>query len=188
MEFTPRNEDGPAMDVPYMDEARAADGWQGQGTTLSYERLKSQIADAISRLGGVVHRFQRGDYVMEGGLTRAGLQIHYSLEGPGGAMVYGRLDVAALPTKRPKQRDRGGSIFRGRQEKALTMAMYNMAAVLRAQWVLKQLNPGYVPLLPWLLDKKGRTLTQSYADAGMSPALMPPKGDWIEGEVREMGR
>jgi len=187
MEFKPEGTEGPTSNVPYLDEARAADGWQGQETNLSYDRLKSELTGVMARLGGIVHGFQRGIYTI-GDHDRAGVQVRYSVEGPGGAMIYGRLDVAALPIKEPtRNRYDAGKILRGRQEKALAMALYNVVHSLRAQWVLKQLNPGYIPLMPWLLAKGGHTLSELYADAGFTKALMPPKAEkFVEGNFREV--
>lgn len=185
MQFIPDEEDGPTLTVPYFDEARKEDGWQGQGTTRSYDSLKSALTQAIARLDGVIHTIQRGTYEI-GGFERAGAQIHYSIEGPGGQMIYGRLDVAALPIKEPKRTSRYQEVMRNRTEKALAMALYNVIEALRAQWVLKQMNPSYVPLMPWLLAKGDKTLSESYREAGIGLALPAPEGK-PPGDVFEEG-
>jgi hypothetical protein len=185
MDFVPDTDQGPTIDVPYYGEARAEDGWQGQGTTRSFDALKSEITQAMSRLGGVVHGFQRGTYML-GKLERAGVQVHYSVEGPDGKMIYGRLDVAALPVQKPAQRINWKETMRRRMEASLSMALYNVAQALKAQWVLKQLNPSYMPLMPWLFGKGDKTLSEIYLDRGYLKALMPPKaGDFIEGDFKD---
>jgi len=187
MQFIPNNDQKPTIDVPYFDEARSADGWQGHTTTLSYDRLKSDVTNAIARLGGVVHSFQQGTYEIEK-KVRMGVQIHYSIEGPNKQMIYGRLDIAALPVKEPKRRSNWRGTKTNWEEASLRMAMFNVVQVLKAQWILKQMNPDYVPLMPWLLNDKGRTITELYTSAGMGNLALPkPKTDEaIMGEFREM--
>jgi len=182
--FEPDENDAHTLDVPYLDEARAADGWKGISTTLSYDRLKSEVVSAIARLGGIVHGFQRGTYRI-GDVERAGCIIHYSIEGPGGQMVYGRIDIAALPVKEPSRRHNWQEVLRRRHEQSLRVALYNVARVLEGQWVLKQLNPTYVPLIPWMLASGKKTLNELWLEAGMTPQLAPPKTDFIEGEYSE---
>lgn len=43
-----------AADVPYFDDVSSDAGWQGQATTKSIETLKSEIVQAVCRLGGLV--------------------------------------------------------------------------------------------------------------------------------------
>jgi len=188
MEFVPTDSEGPASDVPYYGETRADDGWQGQGTTRSYDTLKGDVTRAMARLGGVVHGFQRGMYQI-GKLERPGVQIRYSIEGPAGKMIYGRIDVAALPVREPKQRGSYRRIKENRHELSLAMALYNVVQALRAQWVLAQFNPGYVPLMAWLLVKGDQTLTQLYSTGASVGRLLPAprkgKADVVEGNWRE---
>lgn len=186
MKFTPEDNGNPILDVPFYDEARAADGWQGQSTTRSFNTLKSDLANTIARLGGVVHRIQRGSYEI-GGLAREGAQVHYSIEGWDGQMIYGRIDVAALPIKKQSQRSGWQQRLRKKQEQSLCMALYNVIEALRAQWVLKQLNPSYVPLMPWLLNRENQTVSEAYLEAGINKALpAPEQGEFVEGEAREV--
>jgi hypothetical protein len=132
MEFVPDKDEGPTIDVPYFGEARSADGWQGQGTTRSYMTLKSEVANAVAQLGGVVHGIQRGTYEI-GGLERAGAQINYSVEGPNGVMVYGRMDIAALPVQKPTRRSGWEKTLRKRHDSSLSMALYNVVQALKSQ-------------------------------------------------------
>jgi len=186
MEFIPNGDDGISLDVPYFGEARSADGWQGQSTSRSYDTLKSDVTKALARIGGVVHSIRRGTYNI-GGFIRAGAQIHYSIEGVGSNMHYGRLDIAALPVHKSTRGD-WQKIQRKRQERSLCMALYNVIQALQAQWVLKQLNPAYVPLMPWLLADENRTISQIYLESGITPALPPPseEGETIVGEFTEV--
>ena len=193
MNFVPDGKASQLLRVPYAGEARAADGWQGQDTGRSIETLKSDVVVAMGRLGGVVHGFQRGSYRVDD-QDRAGVQISYSVEAPGGKMVYGRLDVAALPVRQPARHRNAQRILDRRNEAALAMALYNVVQTLRAQWVLAQLNPGYVPLMPWLLGDKGKTLTEMWTTGAAAGRLLPApsekgkgksKGGVVEGSFRE---
>jgi len=188
MQFIPDEEDGPSLDVPYFGEARAEDGWQGQSTKRSYNTLKSDVTKALARIGGIVHAIKRGTYEI-GGVERAGAQIHYSIEGIGSQVHYGRIDVAALPVHKSNRGD-WRKILRKRQERSLCMALYNVIQALKAQWVLKQLNPAYVPLMPWLLADDERTISQAYLEAGIGKALALPApseaGETVIGEFTEV--
>jgi len=189
MEFIPSGDNSPVSDVPYFGEARAEEGWQGQGTTRSYGVLKSDVVKIFARLGGIVHCIQRGIYKI-GQFERGGVRIDYSITGPGEQMLYGRLDVAALPVKKPKQRANSRAVLQARMDKSLCMALYNVCQALKAQWVLKQMNPAYVPLMPWLLVKGEQTLTELYGTSSL-PMLDAPKsegeGEVITGEFVEVG-
>ena len=50
-----------AVDVPFYDDVSSEGGWQGQSTTKSIDTLKSEIVQAVSRLGGLVVGFQKGN-------------------------------------------------------------------------------------------------------------------------------
>ena len=175
MEFVPTDDKTLITDVPYFGEARAEEGWQGQGTTRSYGVLKSDIVKMFARLGGIVHGIQKGIYKI-GQFDRIGVQISYSITGPGGRMLYGRLDVAALPVKKPKQRSNSVAVAKSRMDKSLCMALYNVCQALKAQWVLKQMNPAFVPLMPWLLVDGDRTLVELYRESSL-PMLEAPRAE-----------
>lgn len=183
MEFIPENDKGPISDVPFYGEARSSDGWQGQSTTRSFGALKSELSQAFTRLGGVIHSIQRGTYKI-GDFDRAGAQIHYSIEGPNGQMVYGRMDVAALPVHNPKQSSRRREILSKRNEASLSMALYNVIEALKTQWVLKQLNPSYIPLMPWLLADNDRTISQAYTELGLGTKRLPAPDGIVDGDFR----
>lgn len=57
-------------EVPYYEDVSSKDGWQGQQTTKSMERLKQEVTDAVERLGGVVRSFQSGTFMMGGDEAR----------------------------------------------------------------------------------------------------------------------
>jgi hypothetical protein len=178
MSFIP---DQPKMqvDVPYFEEARSEDGWQGQATTKTIEKLQDEITKVISRLGGIVTGYQRGTFQMEK-YIREGFQIHYAIHAPNGMLVPGRLDIAALPVHYKYDSKR--------KDKSLRMALYMLREALDGMWFLQKLSPGYAGLMPWMLGEGGKTVTQMWAESATMSNLLPPgESEFVEGEVREIG-
>lgn len=164
-----------AKDVPFFEQARESDGWQGQATTKSVERLKSEVTESITRLGGFVSGFQQGTFQIES-QTRQGFQIHYSLAAPDGRFVPGRLDVAALPVK-----DKWNN---AKKEKSLKMALYMLRGSLDGMWLFQQLSPGYAPLMPFMIaNNEGKTISQLWAESPVMNNLLPPgDAEFIDAE------
>gem|GEM_PF-1748413 len=193
MEWTPDENQPAALDVPYVDDLRKADGWQGHSTQKSYETLKSEVTEAISKLGGTVHGIQRGEFTINK-IKRPGVIIRYSLEGPDGQMAHGRFDMAGPPFKKVTHAGSHTATYReqtrARREKSVVVGLYNVIASLRAQWVLKQLNPAYAPLMPWLLADGDHTITERFTMAGLGQIQLPePREggeDALTGEFKEV--
>ncbi len=172
------------QDVPYYEDVKAEGGWQGHGTGKSMQSLQSEITEAIGRLGGMVVGFQQGNFG-----KRQGFRINYTLQRPDGSMWPGELDVAALPVKDEHKRRKG---LDTRREKSLKMALYMLRVALNGSWFLKQLSPGFNPLMPWMImsSKDGKKYTISSAFQGMMAGenLLPePEHDEeaVEGEFSE---
>lgn len=179
MDFIPEQAEQQAKDVPYFDDVTAQDGWQGHTTNKGIDTLKSEIMVSISRLGGLVTGFQRGAFVI-GDKKRDGFQIHYAIEMPDGAMLQGRLDVAALPVR---DRHRQRRSLDTRREKSLKMALYMLRNALDGTWFLQQLSPGYAPLMPWMLERaSGKTISQLWSERAFNNLLPPGDGEFVEGE------
>ncbi|MCK4817812.1 hypothetical protein KA005_18725, partial [bacterium] len=113
MEFIPE-QPSKALEIPYFDDVTSEGGWRGMSTGKSIETLKSEVTQAIARLGGVVAGFVRGKMITPDGLERGGFQIHYAIEAEGGKMIPGRLEIAALPV-REKRRMRPGTLERKKE-------------------------------------------------------------------------
>jgi hypothetical protein len=194
MEFIPEQE-SKALAVPYFDEVTAEGGWRGMSTGKSIETLKSEITQAISRLGGVVAGFVFGKMVTPEGVERGGYQIHYAIEAKGGKMVPGRFDFAALPVRQKSRRSRAGSLER-QKEKSLKMGLFMARDALVGLWFLQVLSPGFAPLMPWMIvgsGKNARTLTQLWSESPVMKQLLPPDGsefekddDAVEGSFKEV--
>ena len=181
MEFVPDEHEPAALDIPYVDELRKVDGWQGHNTTKSYETLKTDVTNAISRLDGVVHSIQRGAFTINN-TERPGVVVNYTLEGPDGKMAYGRFDMAGPPFKPVTHVGKHTKTYdeqtRARRDQSVRVGLYNVVLALKAQWVLKQLNPAYAPLMPWLLTDGNRTITERFTAAGIGNIQLPePRND-----------
>lgn len=167
-----------SLDVPFFEDATSKDGWQGQATTKNIDRLKAEIVQAITRLGGTVTHFQRGRFQTEQ-RAREGFRIHYVIDAPGGGLLSGRIDVAALPVKDDW---RARQSLEKRTQQSLRMALYMLRTALDGTWCLQQLSPGYAPLMPWMLADGEKTVTQLWQESPAMQNLLPPgEGEFVEG-------
>jgi hypothetical protein len=185
MNFIPETPKDDHPEVPFFDDVTSEGGWQGHSTSKSIDTLKSEISQAIPRLGGLVGGFQRGTFII-GDRKRAGYQIHYHIERPDGQLVRGRIDVAALPVKEDRRLRRS---YDARRQKSLKMALYMLWVALEGTWFLQQLSPGYAPLMPWMLADGEKTITELWSESATMGNLLP-RGDSefevTEGEYREI--
>lgn len=174
MDFIPEQTEAQTA-VPFFDDVTSEDGWRGHTTGKSIETLKSEIIVSISRLGGMVVGFQRGAFVIND-QEREGFRIHYTIEQPDGGLWPGRLDVATLPVKDDHRRRRSLETRRG---KSLKMALFMLREALDGTWFLRQLSPGYAPLMPWMLEREsGKTFTELWSESVLSGRMLPaPSGD-----------
>jgi len=165
--------------VPNYEDVTSAQGWQGQTTTKSIETLKSEISQAISRLGGMVTGFQKGKFQV-GEQERQGYRVTYSIDDSNGHMIPGRIDIAALPVRRNPY----GS-YESRCEKSLKMALFMLRDSFDGLWFLQKLSPGFAPLMPFMLSGQGdMTISQLWSESAVMKNLLPPgDNDFIEGEV-----
>lgn len=172
MNFTPHQPE--AKRVPYFEDVRASDGWEGQGSEKSIDTLRAEVAEAVQRLGGFVAAFREGNFEIDG-LNRPGLQLYYTIAG-----APGRLDIAGLPCRNPANERRS-------RNNSLKMALYMVRNALNGMWFLQQLSPGFAPLMPFMIaDRNGNTVSQLWAQGSGMAALLPPSdSDFIEGEAHE---
>ena len=177
MNFIP-NQPSKALSVPYYEDVTGDDGWQGQRTEKSVDRLKSEVVEGVTRLGGFVSGFTMGTFQIDG-LERQGCQVFYSITANNGRFVPGRLDIAALPV-----RDKYSST---KKDKALRMALFMLRDALNGMWFFQQLSPGYAPLMPFMIgNSEGKTISQLWAESPVMNNLLPPgDAEFIEAEVEE---
>lgn len=180
--FTPKQQQSQSVTVPYFEDARASDGWQGQSTTKTLDKLQDEIRAALGRMGGAVSGFQSGTFNVNG-QVREGYQIHYAIHTANGGWAGGRFDVAALPIRTKRGNARA---VKARQDAALKMALYMACRAIEGMWFLQQLSPGYAPLMPWMLNDKGETVSELWARSSvMSNLLPPPDAEFVEGVIVE---
>jgi len=174
--------------VPYFDDVKASDGWEGHTTGKSLDKLQSEIATNLSLVGCIFTGCQKGSYG-----DRHGFQIHFAMKAEGGQGIPSRLDIACLPLnprKRIHTRRRGKGSGDWRIEATQKMALYMTAKAIKGMYFLNVMSPAYIPFLSLMLDKKGQTLGQQWIQAGQLSALLPPPmqnfkedGDVIDGTV-----
>ena len=169
--------------VPYYENASKEDGWKGQATDKSIATLKSEITMSISRLGATVISFQSGTFEGAQG-SRDGFQVKYSVESVDGRLIYGRIDIAALPV------DPNINWHRADKDKhkdaSIRMALFMLRDALDGTWFLQQLSPGYSALVPFMLGPGDRTVSELWTDGLMSRLLPPGNPEEftvIEGEI-----
>ena len=183
MNFIPEQSKENIPVIPYFDDVKASDGWQGQTTGKSTDKLKAEIVDFIGRLSGVVTGFEKGIF-MVGKQRREGYRVHYTIESTGGKMTRGRLDIAALPVKEDNRLQRS---LKARREQSLKMALFMLRVALNGTWFLQQLSPGYAALLPWMLIDGQRTVTQIWSESSAMGLLLPPGcAEFVEGNFKEI--
>ena len=183
MNFIPEQPKNKTPAVPFFDDVKASDGWQGQTTSKLIDTLQREIKEAIVRLGGLVTGFQSGTFTTAK-QRRQGFQVHYVIEGQDGSMTRGRIDIAALPVKEDYRLQRS---LKTRRKQSLKMALYMLREALNGTWFLQQLSPGYAALLPWMLADGERTLTQAWTEKATMGLLLPPGNyEFVEGSFKEI--
>ena len=69
------------------------------------------------------------------------------------------------------------------------MALYMVKQALDGVWFLQQLSPGYAALMPWMIGKDNKTISQLWADSPIMSRLLPEstrKESFVDGEATEL--
>lgn len=172
--------------VPFFDDVKASDGWEGHTTSKSIEKLISEIASNLTLTGCVFTGYQTGSFG-----NRSGFQIHFAMKASEGSLLPSRLDIACLPIN-PRKRvnrtrnSRGDHRIGGTQK----MALYMTAKAIKGMYFLNVLSPAFVPFMSLMLGKGDTTLGEAWLQNGSLAQLMPPKdahfsenGDYVEAEI-----
>jgi len=170
MEFVPDERDE-GLTVPYFEEASNSLGVVGYSTNRSEKELRVEIERSMAHLGSAIKSFQSGRFGPEGGPYRYGYVIAFTWQG-----MEGRISVAGLPIRNETP---------ARVEKSKRHALYSVMLRLEAQFNSQLVMPGDMPLVPYLLDAKGRSLMEAIAEQQHFPQLPEPKGNVVDGEWRE---
>lgn len=158
--FVPNEKKTLYPQTPWYEESQKLD-IPGRGTTKSVEKLLQEIRNVMYKLQAVVIGITPGKY--ENG-TRDGFLIEFYYEG-----MRGKLKCAALPVKdhhykrRPKKLDR-----------AQAQALYLIRDWLQAELHASVYQPGYIPLVQYLLGPSGKTTMETFAIEGNLPMLTAP--------------
>ena len=168
MKFIPEQPKSIEFNVPYFSDASAETGWQGMSTGKSVAQLKAEISTAVNRIGGQVMSFMHGQFEV-GKHTRDGIVIKYSI---GNGELIGEMKIAALPVKTDNRLKRS---YETRRDRSFRMALYMTAIALNGARFLAKLSPGYIPLMPWMLDKSGQTISELWSQSNAAALL--PSGD-----------
>jgi hypothetical protein len=177
MNFIPNQEE--EVVVPYWDDVTAEEGWKGRETEKSLDKLKREVTESISRLGGNVTRFIQGTFVI-GEHQRGGFVIEYYVPVPNSEVFRGRISVAALPVRPEDFRVR--TPVQKRMERSLKLALFNVRDALDSSRILQILSPGYNPLVPFMLGTGDKTISQLWEERIIGKMLPPPDADFVEGE------
>lgn len=179
-DFVP--DEGKTLEVPYFEDVTSEQGWKGHTTSKSIGKLKSEVMQAVQRLGGLVVNFQRGTFSIDG-KERVGWKVHYVVERDVEMVLPGCMSIAALPVKKDHRKRRSEET---RLKGSMKMALYMFRDAMDGLWFLQHLSPGYAPLMPWVLTDGGKTVSQHWLESPTMRALLPPEdADFIEGEVVE---
>lgn len=186
MEFQPDTSGPIVSELPFFEDVRAVDGWEGHRSTKTVKRLEAELFSAIGRLNGNVTRVEKGTYPDPKG-ARQGYRISFVIIRDNGQADNARIDIAALPSETPHLKNSGRKGVTN-QEASLRMALYMAREAFEGLWFLGKLSPGLVPLIPFLLlkDDKGneQTLSEFYAAKGVYSKLIPSRSsEFTEGEV-----
>jgi len=154
--FIPDPIDAQQADVPFYEESQKL-AIPGRGTEKSVQKLQGEIIDLIARLGGGAVVFTPGQY-REGERVRHGFQVMFWY-----GSARGRIDCAALPIRRETARVK---------DRALAQALYLLRDELQAQVYSQTYKPGAVPLIPYLMNGDGQTVTEFMVATQNVPQLM----------------
>ena len=179
--FEPKQE---TKKVPFFDDVKSSDGWEGHTTSKSIQKLQQEIAQNLTLIGCVLTGFQSGKFG-----DREGFQVHFAMKSDNGQMITSRLDIACLPLnprKRTRSRSRGRGSGDHRIEGTQKMALYMTAKAIKGMYFLNVLSPAFIPFMSLMLDAKNQTLGQVWIQSGqLSPLLPPPESAFevVDGET-----
>lgn len=154
--FVPDQLHAQKMVIPFFDD-QSDEKIPGRGTKKTCEQLQQEIRELMLKLEAFSVMFTPGTF--DDKPKRYGYRMTFKLAG-----ASGRIEIAALPirTETPNKKDR-----------ALAQALYLVRGWLESEAFSQVYRPGSVPLMPYLLDEKGRTVTEALQANGGIPLLMP---------------
>jgi hypothetical protein len=173
MKFIPDDFESKTPEVPWFEDASSELGIRGHATSKSIDTLKTEIKSAMSALGGGVTSFLSGKWPTNP--PRYGYQINFNY-----GDREGKIDIAALPIRKETP---------SKRKQCLKQALYTVRDMLDSQFNTSVLVPGSAPLIPFMIDDKGKTLAETLSETSAIPLLSPPleEGtDYVDGEFSEV--
>lgn len=152
--FIPDDKQAQYVETPFFEDITAKD-IPGCETKKTIDQLQAEIRAVLKRLDCINIQFQSGKTSEKP--TRYGYLIHFTCIGR-----KGRIDCVALPLR---------SETGHKKDRALAQALYLVRNALEAQLYAKFYQPGYEPIVPYLIDDKGVTVMQALVERGMLPML-----------------
>lgn len=137
----------------YFEDVKSDEGYRGHRTGKSIETLKSEVKEAVGRLGGAVVAITEGDFPMVP--ERTGFRITFNYGG-----MPGHIDIAALPCRNKNKTN---------VEQSLKQALYTAREMFEIDRQGKSFIPGMEPIFQYIEDRKGRTLFEAFVQ-DMLPA------------------
>jgi hypothetical protein len=174
--------------APFFEDVNEADGYRGQGTEKSIDKLMSEVTSAVSNLGGYMVNVQRGKFIDEEGRERFGFVFVFTLAGPGGrGTVMAEIKVAAFPLRKWTA---------NKEERAKKMVLYILRDWLESMFNFQKATPTPVAtLIPFMLDNTGETLSDAWISGRITPGLLLPGNskipdsgleDVVEGDAEDV--
>lgn len=162
MQFEPDDEsDESNIDLPYFEDADSSMGIEGHGTNKSISQLKSEVREALGRLGGEVTSIRKGIFESHGG--REGYLIRFRFKGH-----KGKIPVPGLPIKN-KETDK-------KKARVLKQTLYIARNTLQAHYNIKLLSPESSPLLPYLVARDDDTFGELFREHEAVPGYEKQRG------------
>lgn len=137
-------------DIPFFENI-TAEQIPGCRTHKTVEELQAEVRAVLKRMDCGNVNFMSGKTSEKP--LRYGYQILFTYMGN-----KGRIDCVALPIR---------SETPVKKRQALAQALYLVRNALEAQLYAKYYQPGYEPIVPYLIDSKGVTMMQTLVERAL---------------------
>jgi len=167
--FTPDDHQQEALQVPYIEDARA-DMARLYSSDKTINQAKSEIEINLARLGAALVSLQSGTFNVNG-QDRIGYVLRFRWHG-----AEGNFPIAGLPIRKRTE---------AKERQVRVQALLNIAAWLDTCWALQVFSPQSMPLIQYLLTGDGKRVIDHMLASGAVPMLSAPQDDVIDAEFEE---
>lgn len=157
MEFIPDVLEVQDVAAPFFDDQRENENIRipGYSVVNSHQYYKDEIITLLGKLGAGGVQFTLGTFPTIP--PRYGFLISFNLNG-----VQGKIEAIALPIRKET---------RVRKDRTLAQALYLIGNMLQAEVYTVMIMVGSVPLVPYLIGKDGKTVTEALIESKTLPLL-----------------